>query len=192
MLGSVKQLGRISQSATKMAGLIDQILDVAQLRIGQELALQLEPTNLVALTNRIASDFQSLGHVIVVDTAEKELVGDWDTARIERVICNLVNNSIKYSPDGSQIALALGRERTADGPWAVLTVSDQGVGIPADELARVFDRFYRGRNVVGKVHGTGIGLAGVRQIMEQHGGHVAVTSTEGSGTTVSVRFPLAA
>jgi signal transduction histidine kinase len=128
----------------------------------------------------------------MVDTAETELLGEWDTARIERVICNLVNNSIKYSPHGSQIALALRREHAVDGAWAVLTVSDQGVGIPADELARVFDRYYRGRNVVGKVHGTGIGLAGVRQIMEQHGGQIAVTSTEGSGTTVSVRFPLVA
>jgi signal transduction histidine kinase len=74
----------------------------------------------------------------------------------------------------------------------VLNVRDHGVGIPADELPHVFDRFYRGRNVVGKVQGTGIGLAGVRQIIEQHGGQVTVTSTEGDGTTVSVRFPLAA
>ena len=93
---------------------------------------------------------------------------------------------------GSHIALSLCRERAADGAWAVLTVSDHGVGIPADELPRVFDRFYRGRNVVGRVQGTGIGLAGVRQIMEQHGGQVSVTSAEGEGggTTVSVRFPL--
>jgi PAS domain S-box-containing protein len=193
MMGSVKQLSRISQSATRMAQLIDQILDVAQLRVGQELQLQLEPTDLVTLAHRVVSDFQQTqSHVVVIDTEETELLGDWDAARIERVISNLVNNSIKYSPDGSDIALTLGRERAADGAWAVLTVVDHGVGIPADELARVFDRFYRGRNVAGKVQGTGIGLAGVRQIMEQHGGQISVTSTEGSGTSVSVRFPLAA
>jgi signal transduction histidine kinase len=190
-LRSVELLERISQTATRMAGLIDQILDVAQLRAGQQLQLEREPTNLVTLAHRIVRDFQlSTSHVIVVESAETELLGDWDAARVERVISNLVNNSIKYSPTGSDITLALCRENGGTEAWAVLDVCDHGVGIPDDELPRVFDRFYRGRNVVGKVHGTGIGLAGVRQIVEQHGGRISVASTDGGGTTVSVRFPL--
>jgi PAS domain S-box-containing protein len=188
---SIEMLGRISQTATRMAGMIDEILDLAQLKAGQPLHLQRTPTNLIELSHRIVRDFQlNPTHVIVVEAAETELLGDWDPARMERVISNLVNNSIKYSPYESHITLGVGRETEADGAWAVLTVRDQGVGIPADELPRVFDRFYRGRNVQGTVQGTGIGLAGVRQIVEQHGGHVSLTSVEGDGTIVSVRFPL--
>jgi PAS domain S-box-containing protein len=191
-LRSVELLGRISYAATRMAGLIDQILDVAQLRAGQQLQLDREPTDLVTVAHRVVADLQlNQTHEIVVLPAERALVGDWDTARIERVVSNLLNNSVKYSPHGSQIVLSLACESAEDGAWAVLDVRDHGVGIPADELPRVFDRFYRGRNVVGKVHGTGIGLAGVRQIVEQHGGRISVTSTDGGGTTVSVRFPLA-
>jgi PAS domain S-box-containing protein len=190
---SVELLGRISLTATRMAGLVDQILDVAQLRSGEQLQLHRQLTDLVVLTRRVVGDFQlNPSHVIEVHVAQHHLLGEWDAARIERVIANLVNNAIKYSPPGSHIAVALGRERGADGTWAVLNVRDEGVGIPEDELPRVFDRYYRGRNVVGKVQGTGIGLAGVRQIVEQHGGHVAVTSIEGGGTTVCVRFPLPA
>ena len=98
---SIELLARISQTATKMANLIDQILDVAQLRDGQQLHLEREPTNLVTLAHRVVGDFQlNPSHVIEVEAAETELLGDWDAARIERVISNLVNNSIKYSPDG--------------------------------------------------------------------------------------------
>jgi signal transduction histidine kinase len=77
-------------------------------------------------------------------------------------------------------------DRTA---WAVLSVEDNGVGIPAADLPHIFERFWRGSNVGGTV-GAGIGLAGARQIVEQHGGTIAVASTEGKGSTVTVRLPL--
>src|SRR5258708_14908602 len=103
-----------------MAGMIDQILDVAQLRVGQQLHLERELTNLVSLAHRVVGDFQlNPSHVIEVEADETELLGDWDAARIERVISNLVHNSIKYSPVGSRIELSLCRESGADGAWAV-------------------------------------------------------------------------
>jgi signal transduction histidine kinase len=74
----------------------------------------------------------------------------------------------------------------------VLTVRDAGVGIPAADLPHVFDRFRRGSNVAGQIAGTGIGLASVKQIVEQHGGRITLRSREGHGTTVVVRLPLAA
>jgi signal transduction histidine kinase len=70
-------------------------------------------------------------------------------------------------------------------------VRDHGIGIPQEDLAHIFERFHRGRNVGGETLGTGIGLSGARQIVEQHGGTIEVTSEEGVGTTFTVRVPLA-
>jgi PAS domain S-box-containing protein len=190
---SLQTLSRISQAATKMVGLINEILDLAQLKAGHELALDYAPTDLVTLTRSIVGDFgRNSGHELKVETSDVQLTGDWDAGRIERVIGNLLNNALKYSPAGSHIDVCVSREDSAGEGWAVLSVKDEGVGIPLDELPRVFDRFYRGRNVVGKVQGTGIGLAGVRQIVEQHRGRVSIASTEDEGTTITVRIPLAA
>ena len=74
--------------------------------------------------------------------------------------------------------------------WAVVRVHDEGIGIPADEVSQVFDRFYRGRGVSASVEGTGLGLAAVRQIVELHGGSVAAESQPGAGTTFIVRLPV--
>jgi signal transduction histidine kinase len=102
-----------------------------------------------------------------------------------------VENAIKYSPAGGDVVVRVSRVEDGDGSWAALDVADQGIGIPEADLGRVFERFHRGSNVVGRVLGTGIGLAGVRDIVEQQGGSAEVESQEGTGTTVSVRLPLA-
>jgi signal transduction histidine kinase len=74
--------------------------------------------------------------------------------------------------------------------WAVLRVRDQGIGIPPADLPRIFERFYRATNVAGQIQGSGIGLAGSRQVVEQHGGTIVVESREGAGSTFTVRLPL--
>src|SRR5437764_606793 len=96
----------------------------------------------------------------------------------------------KYSPRQDTITGALVRETNATGDWAVLRVQDHGVGIPRGEMRQVFDRFYRGSNVPREIRGVGIGLAGVRDIVEQHGGEISVESAEGIGTTFTVHLPL--
>jgi signal transduction histidine kinase len=88
------------------------------------------------------------------------------------------------------VSVRLGREAGPGGPWAVLAVRDEGVGIPAADLPHIFERFRRGSNVLGRVEGTGIGLASARAIVEQHGGSIAVESVEGEGSTFTVRLPL--
>jgi signal transduction histidine kinase len=88
------------------------------------------------------------------------------------------------------VVLTLATDEDANGKWAVLRVKDLGVGIPTKDLPRVFDRFYRGTNVAGKIPGSGIGLAGARQIIEQHGGTITAESREGIGSTFTVRLPL--
>jgi len=81
-------------------------------------------------------------------------------------------------------------DRVPSGAWAILRVQDDGVGVPADDLPHIFELYRRGRNVVGRISGTGIGLSSARLVVEQHGWTIAVDSTEGSGTTVTVRLPL--
>jgi excisionase family DNA binding protein len=185
-------LERIDASATKMGQQLDELLDLTRLQLGQQLELRRNSTDLVALARRAAADQQQITdqHTILVESAHQALIGAWDGVRLERVLENLLSNAIKYSPEGGRITVAIADEEVG-GPWAVLTVRDQGLGIPAADLPRVFERFQRARNVEGRIGGTGVGLASARQIVEQHGGTIAVESAEGMGSTFTVRLPLA-
>jgi len=106
-----------------------------------------------------------------------------DVYRLSQLLGNLIDNAIKYTPDGGTITLSLFR----DGDWARMEVADTGAGIAPEHLPHIFDRFYR----VGKARtrargGSGLGLAIVRGIAEQHGGKVTVTSDSGKGSTFTV------
>ncbi|MBI3978022.1 MAG: PAS domain S-box protein, partial [Chloroflexi bacterium] len=184
-------LTQIDGNATKMAALIQELLDTARLRIGQQIVLDRRATDLVALAREAAAEHQQeKQHRILVEATVPELVGTWDAARIERVLGNLLSNAVKYSPEAGEITVRIAGEETAAGRWAVLEVRDQGVGIPAVDLPHIFERFYRGTNVAGRIAGTGVGLAGARHIVERHGGTITVESVEGSGSTFTVRLPL--
>ncbi|TMC31833.1 MAG: ATP-binding protein, partial [Chloroflexi bacterium] len=119
------------------------------------------------------------------------VVGEWDAARLERAVANLVSNAIKYNRQNGRVWIRVGTRHTPSGDVAECAVADEGIGIPEADLARIFERFTRGANVTGRVAGSGVGLAIVRQVVEQHGGEVTVTSTEGKGSTFTIRLPLA-
>jgi signal transduction histidine kinase len=101
-----------------------------------------------------------------------------------------LGNAVKYSGEASTITISLAREENTAGACAVVAVRDQGVGIPAADLSRVFERFRRGANVAERMSGTGVGLACASQIVAQHGGTITVESAEGAGATFTVRLPL--
>jgi signal transduction histidine kinase len=105
------------------------------------------------------------------------------------VLSNLLSNAIKYSPLGGPISVRIACHETETGPWAVVMVADQGVGVPAADLPHVFERFHRGTNV-GRIAGSGIGLAGAKVIVEQHGGMLDIESSEGTGATVTLQLPI--
>jgi len=171
---------------------ISELLDLSRLEMGQPLTLRLAPTNLVDLVGRAVVEHQQTTqrHDLRVETGEATLVGKFDAVRLGRVLDNLLGNAIKYSPDGGNIMVSVTREEITGGGYALLAVHDEGIGIPADDQPRVFERFQRARNAVGRLSGSGIGLANVRQIVEQHGGTIGLQSREGVGSTFTVRLPL--
>jgi len=183
-------LNRIEGSSRQMVQILDDLVDLAYLAINRELAMRLEPTDLAALVRDAAADYEerSESHPIRVEVDE-ELVGTVDGPRLRRVLDNLLSNAIKYSPDGGEILLRLTRLNHSDEPWVHIQVIDHGVGSPPDDVPKIFDRYSRGGNV-GGIKGTGLGLAGVRQIVLQHGGSTEIDSKVGQGTTVTVELPL--
>jgi signal transduction histidine kinase len=183
-------LSRLESSVGRMAELIEQLDDVARLEAGQPLELLREPVDLLHMVRDSLMLHAQIagGHRIRLESEGASVVGHWDAARLGRVIDNLLSNAIKYSPAPGEVDVVVRREDV----WAVLSVRDRGVGIPAGDLPKVFERFYRGRNVTHWVRGSGIGLAGARAIVEQHGGMIGVESREGEGSTFTVRLPVAA
>jgi signal transduction histidine kinase len=125
-----------------------------------------------------------------MSSAETQLLGIWDGARLERVLENLLSNASKYSAPDTTIRITVARDDSGSQATAVLTVQDQGIGIPLHDLPQIFAPFYRGSNVARQTLGTGIGLYGARANVEQQGGTLELESTEGRGTTVTVRLPL--
>jgi signal transduction histidine kinase len=185
-------LSAIGTMSTRVAFLLDDVVDMARDRGHQGVPFEPEPTDLVALAHRCTEEVtSSTGRDVQVEAAAETVVGLWDPRGIERVVLNLLTNAIKYSPQGGAVTIQI--ERVADNdapPRAHLVVQDEGIGIPTADLSQIFERYRRGRNV-GRIAGTGIGLTGARQIVERHGGAIDVTSTEGTGTRVTVTLPLA-
>jgi len=181
-------LGTIESSIASLATQIDELQDATHLQAGRPLELNLRSMDLVEVTRQVVLRHQGMvdKHRLHFETALPSLVGTWDTGRLERVLGNLLSNAIKYSPMGGEIAVSL----SSNGSWAELAVEDHGVGIPAQDLPHIFERFHRAGNVVGRIPGSGLGLAGARDIVQQHGGTIQVESLEGQGSTFIVRLPM--
>jgi signal transduction histidine kinase len=185
-----ERLAQIDRTVGKITIALNELVDAAHVSAGQSPALDRRPTDLVEVVRRLIDEYQQAteSHQICLHTTEPEVIGTWDVQRVERAISNLLANAVKYSPEGGEITVLI--ERMEPEGWAVLQVSDQGIGIPDVDLPRIFEDSHRGGNVVGRMYGTGMGLPSVRQSIEQHGGTVAVESWEGRGTTVMVWLPL--
>jgi PAS domain S-box-containing protein len=191
--GLVRQLETMEAAVDRMAGLVDDLLDLSRLESGRALELALTDCDLVGLAQAVASEHQraSQRHRIVVEAGASSLLGQWDGSRLERVLSNVIGNAVRYSPEGGEIVVSLreSTDRVAER-WAEVQVQDHGVGIPAADLPHVLERFHRGSNVAGLIKGTGVGLATVKQVIEQHGGSVTMESEVGKGTTVTIRLPI--
>ncbi len=185
-------LTRIEATVSRMTALINELLDLAQVHIGQSIELKRKPTDVVKLTRQVVEEQQETTqrHTIHLETEMAELIGHFDPLRLERVLANLISNAIKYDPAGKPITVRIACENSADSSYVILEVQDQGIGIPGRDLPYIFEQFHRAGNVVGSMRGTGIGLASVQRIVELHSGTITVTSQEGVGSTFTVRLPL--
>ena len=190
--GVSEALERIVSVATRAGMQVDELLDNARMQMGRPLDLERQPTDLVRLAGELMADYQQQTerHQFQLGDSVPALVTAVDERRLSRAIGNLLENALKYSPEGGLIRVEVTRDAETDS--AVLSVRDQGVGIPAADMGRIFDRFERGSNVIGVISGTGIGLASARHIVESHGGTISVSSEEGRGSSFTIRLPIEA
>jgi two-component system, OmpR family, phosphate regulon sensor histidine kinase PhoR len=184
-------LDAIKQATTRLIELTDDLLDVTRLQ-GGRLDLRVEPSDLVSLTKRTVARLQIISerHTITVHAASEHVIAPVDARRIEQVITNLINNAIKYSPQGGDVAITVGEDREAG--VAQICVRDHGIGIPAYQQAHIFGRFVRADNARDQgISGTGLGLYLCRGLVERHGGQIWFESREGQGTAFTFALPLA-
>jgi signal transduction histidine kinase len=177
----------VDTQARRLATLAGDFLDV-QLLEGGGFELDRAPFAPVDLAREQPRLFfsHSEGHELLLDVPDEPVIVDGDRDRLAQVVGNLLSNAIKYSPEGGEVRVRVGQR---DGR-AVFSVTDAGLGIPAEDRERVFDKFFRGAAKTTTVGGTGLGLAVAREIVTTHGGSIDVDSTLGVGSTFTFELPL--
>jgi len=178
----------ISHQSIRLQRLVEGLLDAARLEAGRGIELNIEPTALRPVVDRVIA-LEKLGtetHNFAVSIPDDLPLLAADESRLEQVIINLVHNAVKYSPDGGEISVTA---RT-DGPVVEISVSDQGLGMTQQEVEQLFQPFYRlGRDSEKRIKGAGLGLYLTKQLVELHGGRVRAES-EGSGRGSSFHFTI--
>jgi len=181
-------LDRLETASARATSLSRMLSDVQALEsdgFGIDLATQ-DLRTLVAPIVRMM-DRGSDRHPVMLSVSDEPVIVNADADRLQRVLENLVNNAIKYSPEGGSVEVSLAREDNE----AVLRVRDYGIGIAPDSLPRIFERSFRAPEAAAHAAGLGLGLSIAAQVVALHGGSIAATTAQGSGTVVTVRLPLA-
>jgi signal transduction histidine kinase len=176
----------IAESADKLSGLVDNLLDAAKMEAGV-LRLDREPVRVERVVWQVATHKRALApnHPIEVAIREHLPLADADPVRVEQVVTNLVENAIKYSPEGGAITVSV-----RGGQQLTVSVRDHGVGISAEHADRLFERFYRVDSGLSRsTKGAGLGLYICRSLVEAHGGRIWVESVPGQGSTFSFTLP---
>jgi PAS domain S-box-containing protein len=174
----------------RMMGLISELLDVSRIETNR-LQIHPQPVRWLEFLERRASAFrvQNPARVFVFEPAIEEVIVQADPDRMRQVVDNLLSNATKYSPDSTPIDVSV---RIEDGSM-LTSVSDGGIGIPKDEIPRLFERFHRARNVSSRYYGgLGLGLYIAKAIVEAHKGSISIESEEGRGACFTVKLPLPA
>lgn len=174
------------EESDRVIAMLSTLMDISEAETGV-MTLRREPADLADLirqTRELYEDLADERGLSLETKATGDLTIPVDRSRMRQVLANLLDNAVKYTTRGGRIDIAALR----DGGEAVVTVSDTGLGIPPDELPRIWERLYRGDKSRAE-RGLGLGLSFVKAIVEAHGGRVAVRSVPGQGTTFELRLP---
>jgi signal transduction histidine kinase len=180
----------IVKQARRLHQLSLLLLDNSRIETGQ-LSIIHEQVDLCALLKSVVEEIQLTVHQHTLDLhlPQEPLNVEGDALRLQQVLQNLIQNAVKYSPDGGKITIEVEYQQTQ----VAIKISDQGIGIPASALPRIFTRFFRAKNVNDwQISGMGLGLYVVHEIVTLHGGRIEVDSVEGEGSTFTVYLPLQA
>lgn len=181
-------LESIQDEASKLEQLVDNLLDLGRMK-DEPLRLERHATDLGQLARQITKSMalQSPNHTFIHNLPTEPILANVDARRIEQVLRNLLDNAVKYSPDGSTITV----QGRSSGSEIFVQVCDQGIGIPKEHLERVFECFHRVPNdITQTTRGAGLGLAICRGIVEMHSGLIWVDSSPGQGSTFSFTLPI--
>jgi signal transduction histidine kinase len=174
----------LSSEVERLKRLVMDLLDAARVEQGQLVGLR-EKVDLVAVAQEICARLSTTRHPCTIE-GDTEVVGYYDGQRIAQLLDNLVENAIKYSPDGGAIQITI----RCDSSIVSISVTDHGIGIPASDIPHLFTRFHRGTNVDDRrFPGMGLGLFICKGIVEQHEGQMMIKSQPGQGSTFDVRLP---
>jgi signal transduction histidine kinase len=187
-----KQKDLVERAQRRISALLSMVGDLLELAAGKMEMLQSAKTTvnlgeiIVKISELMQPRAEEKGIVYRLEMAEEPLVLDGFADGLERVVMNLANNAVKYTPEGGSVTVKAWRE----GDQIRLAVSDTGIGIPEEALPRIFTEFYRAKNAKAmEVEGTGLGLVIAKDVVEQHGGQISVDSVVGKGTTFNVSLP---
>ena len=174
-----------------MERLVSDLLNTSSLETGM-FSLNCQPDDLVEVLQELLTDQrEAMGDTLQIHMLTTELISMVDRERIGQVILNLLSNARKYSPPNAPVIVKIERQEDQ----ALISVTDHGVGIPPEKLARIFERFYRVPEIdlqIGSSSGVGLGLYIAQKIIERHDGRLAVTSNPGQGSTFTISLPLLA
>jgi heavy metal sensor kinase len=183
-----QQIGSVLEEVDRLTAIVEGLLAISRLEAG-ETQLSKDPVDLSRLASTTVEQMVPLADeksLTLVCEASPDVMVEANEVRLKQVVVNLLDNAIKYTPEGGRITV----RATVEGAEAVLEVTDNGIGISAEALPHVFKRFYRSEQVQARrARGTGLGLSMVHSILEAHGGRVVVESREGEGSTFRVRLP---
>ena len=184
----------IKRNTDKLISLTNQLLDLAKLE-DKSMPLNLVHDDLVLYTRYLVESFHSMAELKNINlrftSAADELFMDLDPDKVRDILSNLLSNALKFTPDGGRVVVHLQPIELANNPFVKLQVKDTGVGIPAEEQALVFNRYFQARNHLDpQGTGTGLGLALTRELVRLLGGEITVSSTPGSGSVFEVRLPV--